>query len=97
MPSAKGERAVVAFAWVVNAGLAVVVAVAFGKEWLEWGVATAFTAVTIGTGGRPALVMDEVIELKDDDGDRPLRRRRRVGLIVLMVAIFVFAAASTDW
>lgn len=92
MPSDRVERAMVAFTWLATAGVVVTV----GAEWARWGVAAAFTAVTLGTGGRPALVMDRVIEL-EHDRDRPVRRRRMAGLIVLLVAICAVAALTTDW
>jgi hypothetical protein len=92
LPSDKKERAIIASAWL---GTAVVV-VALWEEWAQWGVAAAFAAVTVGTGGRPALVMDRIIEL-DVDEDGPLRRRRTMGLIALVVVAAIVAAVTTDW
>jgi hypothetical protein len=81
-----GERLLIAGFWFVPA---VAVAI-FADPEDRWGLIAVFSAACLGTGGRPALLMDEIVHLWPA-GKEHLVRRRVIGLIAVLVTATVAA------
>ncbi|MBB2986102.1 hypothetical protein [Terracoccus luteus] len=82
----RGGRLLIAGSWFVPA-----IAVAlFAEPEDRLGVAAVFSAASIGTGGRPALLMDQVVHLWPA-GKEHLVRRRVTGLVAVLLTALVAA------
>lgn len=81
-----GERLLIAGSWFVPA---VAVAI-FADPEDRWGLIAVFSAASLGTGGRPALLMDQIVHLWPA-GKEHLVRRRVIGLIAVLVTATVAA------
>ena len=85
-----GERGALSAAWLVPAALLGIA----GSVDSRLGAAAILSAATIGTGGRPALLMDRVIHLWPAD-KAGLARRRVSGYVALVATAIVVGIVLT--
>lgn len=81
-----GGRLLLAGSWFVPA----TVVALFADPEDRFGLAAVFGAASIGTGGRPALLMDQVVHLWPA-GKEHLVRRRVAGLVAVLLTALVAA------
>lgn len=86
------DRAFLAAAWLVSA---IAMGFAGHREGIQWIGVTILLTACLATGGRPALIMENVLPARTT-ADEQLMRRSRVGqvavILAVVVAVFVWAA-----